>query len=155
MSTTYQMSYRTPVAENWNHSIPLPTPEAAEDVSSMLERLKAESTSLESYFTELESELKRVHLKRQIVGKKLGVLSELVKDVDALQTTPAAVEQAAVARPEMETVTEAAPRRSRKKQIFAVASMVLVALAVALIALEKTGQIACVTCAPAKLLGLM
>ncbi|MFM0222282.1 hypothetical protein [Paraburkholderia dipogonis] len=153
MSNTYQMNYRTPIAESWNHT-PLPTSEPAEDVSSMLERLKAESSSLESYFTDLESELKRVHLKRKIVGKKLGVLSELIKDVDALQAEPAVAVQTVAARPEMDAFTEAAPRRSRKKQIFAVAS-ILVALAIAFIALEKTGQISCMTCTPAKLLGLM
>ncbi|MFM0629103.1 hypothetical protein [Paraburkholderia xenovorans] len=150
MSNTYQMNYRTPIAESWNHT-PLPTFEAAEDVSSMLERLKAESNSLESYFTELESELKRVHLKRKVVGKKLGVLSELIKDVDALHAEPVTV----AAGPQMEVMTAAAQRGSRKKQIFAVASIVLVALAVAFIALEKNGQISCVTCAPAKALGLM
>ena len=151
MSNTYQMNYRTPIAESWNHNIPLPTPEAAEDVSSMLERLKAESNSLESYFTELEDELKRVHLKRKIVGKKLGVLSELVKDVDALHAEPAVAVRTVAAGTEM----QAAPRHSRKKQTFAVASIILVALAIAFIALEKTGQISCVTCAPARLLGLM
>ena len=151
MSNTYQMNYRTPIAESWNHNIPLPTPEAAEDVSSMLERLKAESSSLESYFTELEDELKRVHLKRKIVGKKLGVLSELVKDVDALHAEPAVAVRTVAAGTEM----QAAPRHSRKKQTFAVASIILVALAIAFIALEKTGQISCVTCAPARLLGLM
>ena len=150
MSNTYQMNYRTPIAESWNHNIPLPTPEAAEDVSSMLERLKAESNSLESYFTELEDELKRVHLKRKIVGKKLGVLSELVKDVDALHAEPAVAVRTVAAGTEM----QAAPRHSRKKQIFAVASIILVALAIAFIALEKTGQISCVACAPARLLGL-
>ncbi|MFM0057542.1 hypothetical protein PQR64_18100 [Paraburkholderia phytofirmans] len=155
MSNTYQMNYRTPIAESWNHNIPLPTPEAAEDVSSMLERLKAESNSLESYFTELENELKRVHLKRKIVGKKLGVLSELVKDVDALHAEPAVAVRTVAAGTEMQAAAEAAPRRSRKKQIFAFASIILVALAIAFIALEKTGQIACVTCAPARLLGLM
>ncbi|PRX29576.1 hypothetical protein B0G75_10866 [Paraburkholderia sp. BL18I3N2] len=150
MSNTYQMNYRTPIAESWNHNIPLPTPEAADDVSSMLERLKAESNSLESYFTELENELKRVHLKRKIVGKKLGVLSELVKDVDALHAEPAVAVRTVAAGTEM----QAAPRHSRKKQTFAVASIILVALAIAFIALEKTGQISCVTCAPARLLGL-
>lgn len=151
MSNPYQMNYRTPIAESWNHNIPLPTPEAAEDVSSMLERLKAESNSLESYFTELENELKRVHLKRKIVGKKLGVLSELVKDVDALHAEPAVAVRTVAAGAE----TQTASRRSRKKQIFAVASIILVALAIAFIALEKTGQISCVTCAPGRLLGLM
>ncbi|MFM0556083.1 hypothetical protein P0D69_34705 [Paraburkholderia sediminicola] len=121
----------------------------------MLERLKAESNSLESYFTELESELKRAHLKRNVVSKKPGVLSELIKDVDALHAEPAVAVQTVAARPEMAAVTEAAPRRSRKKQIVAVASFTLVALAIAFIALEKTGQIACMTCAPARLLGLM
>lgn len=155
MSNSYQMNYRNPIAESWNHNIPLPTPEAAEDVSSMLERLKAESNSLESYFTELENELKRVHLKRKIVGKKLGVLSELVKDVDALHAEPAVAVQTVAAVPEMAAVAKADSRRSRKKQIFAVASIILVALAIAFIALEKTGQISCMSCTPARLPGLM
>ncbi|MFM0672773.1 hypothetical protein [Paraburkholderia sediminicola] len=67
----------------------------------MLERLKAESNSLESYFTELESELKRAHLKRNVVSKKLGVLSELIKDVDALHAESAVAVQTVAARPEM------------------------------------------------------
>ncbi|WP_206002017.1 hypothetical protein [Paraburkholderia aromaticivorans] len=148
------MNYRTPIADSWNH-IPLSTAEAAEDVSSMLERLKAESNSLESYFTELESELKRVHLKRKVVGKKLGVLSELVKDVDALHAEPLVAVQTVAAEPGMHAETAVAPRSSRKKQMLAVGSMILVALAIAFIALEKTGQISCMTCAPARLPGLM
>jgi hypothetical protein len=154
VSNTYQMNYRTPIAESWNTTSPS-APEAAADVSSMLERLKAESNALESYFTELESELKRVHLKRKVVNKKLGVLSELIKDVDALHAEPAVAVRTVAAGPEMEAFTEAATRRSRKKRIFAVASIVLVALAIAFIALEKTGQISCIACSPARLLGLM
>ncbi len=120
----------------------------------MLERLKAESSSLETYVTELESELKRVHLKRKVVSKKLGVLSELVKDVEALRAEPAAV--VPVPHAEARTPVAADLRQSRMKRMVCVASIVVVALAIALIALEKTGQIpSCLTCAPARLLGLM
>lgn len=153
MSNTYQMNYKTPVADTWGH-VPLATAEGAEDVSSMVERLQAESKSLETYFAELDVELKRVHLKRKIVDKKLAVLSGLVKDVDALHAQPATASQTVELSPQA-TVTAPAPRRSHKQCVLAVVALVVLALAIAVIALEKTGQLSsCITCAPARLLGL-
>lgn len=158
MNTPYQMNYKAPIADNWTHHSPA-APETADEVSSMLERLKAESTSLESYLTDLESELRRVHLKRKVVGKKLSVLSELARDVEALRSEPiAAAPMVAMpaAHPEVRTPVAAESRPSRTKKILCAASVVVVALAVTFIALEQTGQIhSCVSCAPAKLLGLM
>lgn len=155
MNTPYQMNYRTPVTENWNHTLAR-APEAADEVSTMLERLKAESKSLETYFVELETELTRVHLKRRVVGKKLGVLSELVKDVEALHATPATATAMPTVPTPPEPLVPPAPRRSRKKQLLGIACMLLVASAVAFIALEQTGQISiCRTCAPAKLLSML
>lgn len=148
------MNYRTPVAETWNHVSPA-TAETADDVSSMVERLKAESNSLESYFAELETEVKRVHLKRKVVEKKLAVLSSLVKDVDALHAQPAIALQTVSVSPHTNVAAAPAPQRSHKQRIFAVAALIVVVLSVGFIALEKTGQLSsCVTCAPAKLLGL-
>lgn len=152
MNTPYQMNYRTPVTENWNHTLAR-APEAVDEVSTMLERLKAESKSLESYFAELEIELKRVHLKRKVVSKKLGVLSELVKDVEALHATPST--ELKPASTDQEPGVAAVPRRSRKKRLLGVGCMVLVALAITFIALEQTGHLSiCMTCAPTRLLSL-
>lgn len=153
MTYPYQMNYKAPLVENWPHHSPS-APETADEVSSMLERLQAESSSLESYATDLESELKRVHLKRKVVDKKLGVLSELVNDIEALRAEPAAAVPAALSM--MPTPVVANSRQSRTKKILCAASVVMVALAITVIVLEKTGQIqSCVTCAPARLLGLM
>jgi hypothetical protein len=158
------MNYRTPIAESWNHAPIAPT-ETGDEVASMLERLKGESTSLDTYFSELESELRRVHLKRKVVGKKLGALSALVKDVEALHAEPmpaasTAASTAALAAAQAEIAESAtrfgpAPRSSRRKPLLIAVAVAVVVCAIALIALEKTGQLSsCNGCAPLKLLGL-
>ena len=151
MNNLYQMNYRAPIAESWNRT-PVPSSETADDVSTMLERLKDEANSLESYFAELENELKRVHLKRAVLSKKLGALSELVMEVEALRTEPAAAMQTVAWGAEKEVAS--VRRSSRTKWMLSVASIVLVAIAVAFVVLEKTGHSSfCMTCAATKLLG--
>jgi hypothetical protein len=145
MSNPYKMKYMTPLAGGWNRD-PLSSAETADEVLSMLSRLKEDAISLESHATELESELERVHVERTVLGKKLRVLSELLKDVEALRAEPAAAQQLTAPAPEGRV--EPVRPRSRLKCILFVVSLVVVALAIAFVVLERTGQIpAHITCA--------
>lgn len=138
MNNPYQMKYMNPLAGGWSRNS-FSSAETADEILAMLERLKEDADSLESRATELESELKRVRLERTVLVKKLGVLSELVDDVEALRAEPAAAIQMMVSGPDAK-VTTVRPR-SRTKRILPVASIVVVAIAIAFVVLERTGQI--------------
>jgi hypothetical protein len=145
MSNPYQMKYMTPLAGGWDRDT-LSSTETADEVLSMLSRLKEDASSLESHATELENELKRVQVERTVLGKKLRVLSELIKDVEALRAEPAAAQQMMV--PAREAKVERARPRSRLKCILSVVPLVVVALAIAFVVLERTGRIPShITCA--------
>ena len=138
MSNPYEMKYMAPLAGGWNRD-PLSSTETADEVLSMLTRLKEDASSLESHATALESELKRVHVERTVLGKKLRVLSELIKDVEALRAEPAAAQQ--LTAPAPEGIVEPVRPRSRLKCILSVVSLVVVALVIAFVVLQRTGQI--------------
>ncbi|HEY2609077.1 hypothetical protein P0D88_03545 [Paraburkholderia sp. RL18-103-BIB-C] len=145
MRYPYQMKYMSPLAGGWNPN-PLSSTETADDVLSMLSRLKEDASSLESYATELESELKRIQVERTVLGKKLRVLAELIKDVEALRAEPAAAQQMTV--PAREANVEPVRPRSRLKCVLSVGLLAVVALATAFVVLERTGRIPShITCA--------
>jgi hypothetical protein len=145
MNNPYEMKYMAPLAGGWNRD-PHSSTETADEVLSMLSQLKDNATSLESHASELETELKRVHLERAVLGKKLRVLSELIKDVEAIRAQPAAAQQ--MTAPSAEGRVEPVRQRSRLRRILSVVSLVVVALTIAFVVLERTGQIPShVTCA--------
>lgn len=145
MSDPYRMKYMTPLAGGWNRH-PLSSAEIADEVLFLLSRLKEDACSLELRSTELESELKRLHVERTVLGKKLRVLSQLTKDVEALRAEGAALHPMKVPAPEAKV--ERAQPRSRLKCMLSVGSLVVAALAIAFIVLEIAGRIPShITCA--------
>lgn len=139
------MKYMTPLAEGWRRDS-LSSTETADEVLSLLSRLKEDAGSLDSYATELGNELERVQVERTVLGKKLRVLSELIKDVETLRAEPAAALQ--LTAPAAQAKVEPVRPRSRLKYILSVVPLVVMALAIAFVVLERTGRIPShITCA--------